>query len=93
MSAALNYSHLRRNIFASLLLLCIAACATSHVQSAVKPSSPFDDWLEMQQVAWTRIDPTSRVAECCMWSIERYTRQYPNPIRNVRAVLLDHDLL
>jgi len=45
MPDALSYSHLRRNIFASLLLLCLAACATSHVQSAVKPSSPFDDWL------------------------------------------------
>src|SRR5664279_5080084 len=56
----------------------------------VHADCPFDDWREMQDVAWTRIDPTSRVAECCMWSTERYTRQYPNPIRNVRAVLHGH---
>lgn len=56
----------------------------------VHADCPFDDWHEMQQVPWSRIDPTSPLAECCLWSIERYERQYPNPIRNVRAVIHGH---
>ncbi len=56
----------------------------------VHADCPFDDWHEMQQVPWSRIDPTSPLAECCLWSIERYERQYPNPIRNVRAVVHGH---
>jgi serine/threonine protein phosphatase 1 len=56
----------------------------------VHADCPFDDWREMQQVPWSKIDPTSAVAECCLWSRERYTRQYPNPIKNVRAVIHGH---
>ncbi len=56
----------------------------------VHADCPFDDWQEMQQVPWSRIDHTSAVAECCLWSRERYTRQYPNPVKNVRAVVHDH---
>ena len=56
----------------------------------VHADCPFDDWHEMQQVPWSRIDPTSPLAECCLWSIERYERQYPNPVRNVRAVVHGH---
>ncbi len=56
----------------------------------VHADCPFDDWQEMQQVPWSRIDHTGAVAECCLWSRERFTRQYPNPIKNVRAVLHGH---
>jgi len=56
----------------------------------VHADCPFDDWHEMQQVPWSRIDPTSPLAECCLWSIERYERQYPNPVKNVRAVVHGH---
>ena len=56
----------------------------------VHADCPFDDWHEMQQAPWSRIDPTGAVTDCCLWSRERYTRQYPNPVRNVRAVLHGH---
>jgi serine/threonine protein phosphatase 1 len=56
----------------------------------VHADCPFDDWREMQQVPWSRIDHTSTVADYCLWSRERYTRQYPNPIKNIRAVVHGH---
>ncbi len=56
----------------------------------VHADCPFDDWLEMQRVPWASIDPTSSITQCCLWSIERYRRQYASPIRNVRAVLHGH---
>ena len=56
----------------------------------VHADCPFEDWREMQEVSWSKIDPTSAVAECCLWSIGRYTRQYSNPIKNVRAVIHGH---
>ena len=59
----------------------------------VHADCPFDDWCEMQQVPWSRIDPTSALGKCCLWSRERFTRQYPNPIKNVRAVVHGHALV
>jgi serine/threonine protein phosphatase 1 len=59
----------------------------------VHADCPFDDWREMQGVPWSRIDPTSAIAECCLWSRERFKRQYPNPIKNIRAVVHGHALV
>jgi len=56
----------------------------------VHADCPFDDWQEMQAVPWASVKPTSSVAECCLWSFERYTRRYAAPIRNVRAVVHGH---
>jgi serine/threonine protein phosphatase 1 len=56
----------------------------------VHADCPFDDWREMQQVAWAGIDQAGTVAHCCLWSVERYTRQYASPVKNVRAVLHGH---
>lgn len=41
----------------------------------VHADCPFDDWYEMQQIAWSRIDHTSTVADYCLWSRERPTNQ------------------
>ncbi|MEO8870153.1 MAG: hypothetical protein ABI357_04915, partial [Granulicella sp.] len=30
------------------------------------------------------------VADCCLWSIERYSRRYEGAVRNVRAVVHGH---
>lgn len=56
----------------------------------VHADCPFDDWREMQAVSWAGIDPTDAIAECCLWSIERYQRQYSGPVKNVRAVVHGH---
>ena len=56
----------------------------------VHADCPFDDWREMQAVSWPGIDPTGAIARCCLWSIERYQRQYSSPVRNVRAVVHGH---
>lgn len=56
----------------------------------VHADCPFDDWQDMQQVPWASVESTSKLADVCLWSIERYERQYPNPIRNVRAVVHGH---
>ena len=56
----------------------------------VHADCPFDDWHEMQQVPWASVEPTGKLAECYLWSTERFERQYPNAIRNVRAVVHGH---
>ena len=56
----------------------------------VHADCPFDDWHEMQAVHWSRVDPGGPVGKRCLWSRERFARQYPNPIRNVRAVVHGH---
>jgi len=55
----------------------------------VHADCPFDDWRDMQQLAWP-VEPTSSVGECCLWSIERYRRSYPGTVRNVRALVHGH---
>ena len=81
-------SQLRRRLRA--LPLALEVETSLGLVGLVHADCPFDDWHEMQQAPWSRIDPTSAVADCCLWSRERYTRQYPNPVRNVRAVLHGH---
>ena len=44
----------------------------------------------MQEVSWSGIDQTGAFAKCCLWSIERYQRQYASPVRNVRAMVHGH---
>jgi len=51
----------------------------------VHADCPYDDWHLMQQQS---LSPY--VADCCLWSRERYRRQYTAPIRNVRAVVHGH---
>jgi serine/threonine protein phosphatase 1 len=72
------------------LPLSLEVETSSGVVGLVHGNCPFDDWQEMQRVPWSRIEATSSIAECCLWSRERYVRQYPNPIRNVRAVVHGH---
>ena len=59
----------------------------------VHADCPFDDWREMQQVHWSRIDPAGAIGKRCLWSRERFARQYPNPIKNIRAVISGHVVL
>ncbi len=63
---------------------------SSGLVGLVHADCPFDDWREMQQVPWSSLESTSKLAGVCLWSIERYERQYPNPVRNVRAVVHGH---
>ncbi len=56
----------------------------------VHADCPFDDWLDMQKMRWQGIDLTGPVASCCLWSVERHSRRYAGPIRNVRAVVHGH---
>ena len=72
------------------LPLALEVETSSGLVGLVHADCPFDDWHEMQQVPWASVEPTSKLAECCMWSTERFERQYPNAIRNVRAVVHGH---
>ncbi len=36
------------------------------------PDYPFDDWTAMQQVRCSSVESTSKLAECCLWSTERF---------------------
>lgn len=56
----------------------------------VHADCPFDDWREMQEVSWAGIDQAGALAKSCLWSFERYERQYASPVRNVRAVVHGH---
>ena len=56
----------------------------------VHADCPFDDWRGMQAVPWHSVDPADALSECCLWSIERYSRHYSQPVRNVRAVVHGH---
>ena len=56
----------------------------------VHADCPFDDWREMQAVPWDAVEPTEFLGNCCLWSIERYSRRYAAPVRNVRAVVHGH---
>ncbi len=56
----------------------------------VHADCPFDDWHEMQTVPWALIERTNAFGFCCLWSIERYSRRYTAPVRNVRAVVHGH---
>jgi len=56
----------------------------------VHADCPFDDWRDMQKVPWHNVDPTDPLGECCLWSIERYSRHYSQPVSNVRAVVHGH---
>lgn len=64
---------------------------TAHgIVGMVHADSPFDDWRDMQRVRWDDLDPASSVSDCCLWSIERYTRKYEGHVQNVRAVVHGH---
>ena len=55
----------------------------------VHADCPFDDWRDMQRVPWP-IDPIGPVGDCCLWSMERYRRNYSGKVRNVRALVHGH---
>ena len=44
----------------------------------------------MHAVSWAGINQTGAIAECYLWSIERYQRQCSSPAKNVRAVVRSH---
>ena len=83
---------LQRRIGTSLAALPLAmeVETAAGLVGLVHADCPFEDWQEMQAVAWESVDPTSFVGNCCLWSFERYTRRYTVPIRNVRAVVHGH---
>ena len=72
------------------LPLAIEVETEQGVVGLVHADCPFDDWRDMQRVLWSALDPVSTVGECCLWSVERYTRQYREHVRNVRAVVHGH---
>ena len=65
----------------------------SGIVGLIHADCPFDDWRDMQNVRWDQIDLTGQIADCCLWSIERYSRRYVGPVRNVRAVVHGHRVL
>ena len=60
------------------------------VVGLVHADCPFDDWREMQALPWASVEPTDALGDCCLWSMERYSRRYAEPVRNVRAVVHGH---
>ena len=72
------------------LPLALEVETTLGLVGLVHADCPFDDWREMQTVSWSSIDQAGAIAECCLWSIERYERQYAGLVRNVRAVVHGH---
>ena len=47
---------------------------TGGLVGLVHADCPFDDWQDMQAVPWNDISMTGRVADCCLWSMERFSR-------------------
>ncbi len=56
----------------------------------VHADCPFDDWRDMQAVAWEGVDLSGRLASCCLWSFDRYEQRYAGHVKNVRAVVHGH---
>ncbi len=56
----------------------------------VHADCPFDDWADMRNTPWHQLDGESQIVACCLWSVERYERQYAGRIRNIRAVVHGH---
>ena len=75
------------------LPLALEVQTSSGLVGLVHADCPFDDWRDMQASPWDTIEPTGSLGDCCLWSIERYSRRYAAPIRNVRAVVHGHVVL
>ena len=56
----------------------------------VHADCPFDDWADMRAAPWAQLHEESPIVDCCLWSFERYKRQYADRIRNIRAVVHGH---
>ena len=54
----------------------------------VHADCPFDDWRDMQEMR--SISPTGSVGSSCLWSMERYRRNYAGQVKNVRALVHGH---
>ena len=54
----------------------------------VHADCPFDDWQDMRQ-----LELSPRDQDICLWSRERYLRNYKTPVRNIRAVVHGHTTL
>ena len=75
------------------LPLAIEVETASGLVGMVHADCPFDDWQAMQAAPWPGVEPTSKLGDSCLWSIERYSRRYAAPVRNVRAVVHGHVVL
>jgi serine/threonine protein phosphatase 1 len=59
----------------------------------VHADCPFDDWNELRVALRAPAQPPARasnLADACLWSIERYARQYAGVVAGVRAVVHGH---
>lgn len=72
------------------LPLAVEVETTAGMVGLVHADCPFDDWRDMLAVQWNEIDLTSWIADCCLWSIERYTQHYASRVSNVHAVVHGH---
>lgn len=64
---------------------------TSHgMVGVVHADFPGDDWQDVHSIDWRRLDEMNSPAGQCLWSIERYRRNYAGPVRNIRAVVHGH---
>lgn len=75
------------------LPLALEVETTLGVVGLVHADCPFDDWEDMRAVGWDTINLTGTVADCCLWSFERYSRRYTGVIKNARAVVHGHVLV
>ena len=72
------------------LPLAMEVATASGIVGLVHADCPFDDWREMQAVPWDSAKPTDALGDACLWSIERYSRRYAEPVHHVRAVVHGH---
>ncbi len=56
----------------------------------VHADCPFDDWAGMRDTPWDLLSDESHLVDRCLWSFERYKRQYAGRVRNIRAVIHGH---
>lgn len=72
------------------LPLALEIETTSGIVGLVHADCPFDDWRDMQGIAWDEVDLTGRLASCCLWSFDRYEQRYAGHVKNIRAVVHGH---
>lgn len=84
--SALHQDEQRRiGVRLTALPLAIEVETPEGLVGLVHADCPYDNWQDMQNRALS-----ASAADCCLWSRERYRRQYAAPVRNVRAVVHGH---
>ena len=75
------------------LPIAIEVATPEGVVGLVHGDCPFDDWAQMRTTPWAQLHDEHDLVDCCLWSYERYKRQYKGRVRNIRAVVHGHTTL